>query len=133
MALILSTFLWPPEPLLQYPCVRAQNKWIFSASYRGSAKLPLHSEQMPNIKQSTCFCSALVQSNESLETAPHPNRNGSYVTRWGSYPIVSVCAPYFLSALQGFLCHMPPRSISMTYIGGIFLANMGGATRKEIP
>ena len=24
MALIFSTFLWPPEPLLQYPCVRAQ-------------------------------------------------------------------------------------------------------------
>ena len=24
MALIFSTFLWPPEPLLQYPFVRAQ-------------------------------------------------------------------------------------------------------------
>ena len=24
MALVFSAFLWPPEPLLQYPCVRAQ-------------------------------------------------------------------------------------------------------------
>ena len=28
MALMFSIFLWPPEPLLQYPCVRAQMTWV---------------------------------------------------------------------------------------------------------
>ena len=35
MALIFSTFLWPPEPLLQYPCVCAQ-----FLAWRTSGKLP---------------------------------------------------------------------------------------------
>ena len=33
MALIFSTFLWSPEPLLQYPCVRAQPIQFESRNY----------------------------------------------------------------------------------------------------
>ena len=37
VALIFSTFLWPPEPFLQYPCVRAQYSPLkFSLSLENS-------------------------------------------------------------------------------------------------
>ena len=43
MALIFSNFLWPPEPLLQYPCARAQE--LYERQLAWSSREALVSDQ----------------------------------------------------------------------------------------
>ena len=50
MALIFSSFLWPPEPLLQYACARAQ--MFLQEGLSGIVLMAVHEDYVTNMTSS---------------------------------------------------------------------------------